>query len=96
MTVSSGAKPAVALREVRHQQQVDIAEHSGRWLLDRGQTDLNRAVGASCLTLIIGRFSMDYRELRFKNTIIPLPYPSLTSSSPIGCFSWPAAHSALT
>ena len=26
-----------------------------------------------CLTLIIGRFSRDYRELRFKNTIIPLP-----------------------
>ena len=32
-----------------------------------------RAVGLSRLTLIIGRFSRDYRELRFKNTIIPLP-----------------------
>ena len=33
-----------------------------------------RAVGLSCLTLIIGRFSRHYRELRFQNTIIPLPY----------------------
>ena len=32
-----------------------------------------RAVGLSCLTLTIGRFSRDYRELRFKHTIIPLP-----------------------
>ena len=32
------------------------------------------AVGLSCLTLIIVRFSRDHRELRFKNTIIPLPY----------------------
>ena len=34
----------------------------------------DRAVGLSCLTLVIGRFSRDYRGLRFKNTIIPLPY----------------------
>ena len=32
-----------------------------------------RAVELSWLTLIIGRFSRDYREFRFKNTIIPLP-----------------------
>ena len=31
-------------------------------------------MGLSCLTLIIGRCSRDYRELRFKNTITPLPY----------------------
>ena len=31
-------------------------------------------MGLSCLTLIIGRFSRYYRELRFKNTMIPLPY----------------------
>ena len=34
-----------------------------------------RAVGLSCLTLIVGRvLSRDHRELRFKNTRIPLPY----------------------
>ena len=32
-----------------------------------------RAVGLSCFTLIIGGFSRDYHELRFKNTMIPLP-----------------------
>ena len=32
-----------------------------------------RAVGLSWLTLIIVRFPRDYRELRFKHTIIPLP-----------------------
>ena len=39
-----------------------------------GARAASRAVGLSCLTLIIVRFSRDYRELRFKNTIIPLPY----------------------
>ena len=40
------------------------------------------AVGLSCLTLIIVRFSRDYRELRFKNTIIPLPYLHQTDHKP--------------
>ena len=31
------------------------------------------AVGLSCLTLSIVRFSRDHRESRFKNTMIPLP-----------------------
>ena len=34
----------------------------------------DRALGLSCFTLIIGRFPRHSRELRFKNTIIPLPY----------------------
>ena len=33
-----------------------------------------RAVGLS--RSIVGRFSRDHRELRFKNTMIPLPYPA--------------------
>ena len=42
-----------------------------------------RAVGLSRLTLIIGRFSRDYRELRFKNTIIPLPWLCPTAATAV-------------
>ena len=47
-----------------------------------------RAVGLSCLTLIIGRFSRDYRELRFKNTIIPLPYTFLQRAAGTPRCAW--------
>ena len=40
-------------------------------------------MGLPCLTLIIGRFSRDYRELRFKNTRIPLPYVQAAYGLPL-------------
>ena len=41
-----------------------------------------RAAGSSRLTLTIGRFSKDCRELlRFKNTIIPLPDSTWSAGS---------------
>ena len=54
-------------------------EHASAWPTrarlsgDAQRCGVYRAVGLSCLTLIIGRFSRDYRELMFKNTMIPLP-----------------------
>ena len=55
-------------------------------------------MGLSCLTLIIGRFSRDYRELRFKNTIIPVPcdiiFPWPASLNPLSTTPWPATLSA--
>ena len=41
-----------------------------------------RAVGLSCLTSSIGRFSRNHRELRFKSTIIPLPLAASTDRVP--------------
>ena len=48
-----------------------------------------RAVGLSCLTLTIGRFSRDYRELRFKSTITPLPYGPTPNSHVVSIRSSP-------
>lgn len=52
-------------------------EHASAWPTrarlsgDAQRCGVYRAVGLSCLTLIFGRFSRDYRALRFKNTINP-------------------------
>ena len=65
-------------RSKRHYSRVHLlpaavtCDRSDQW-----RSRCSRAVGLSCLTLIIGRFSRDYRELRFKNTIIPLPYAAV-------------------
>ena len=74
-------------------------EHASAWPTrarlsgDAQRCGVYRAVGSSCLTLIIGRFSRDYRELRLKNTIIPLPYagsngPTASEALPFGRSSW--------
>ena len=51
-----------------------MVAHCHAETLERRPRPRGRAMGLSCLTLIIGGGSRDYRELRFKTTIIPLPY----------------------
>ena len=66
-------KTCAAIAVVRPAGRKPAARVSGPAAFE-GRGRRARAVGLSCLTLVIGRFSRDYRGLRFKNTIIPLPY----------------------
>ena len=75
MAVSSGASRAWATWSIAPAAVRNWPDSSSHL------SDTHRAVGLSCLTLIIGHFSRDCRELRFKNTMIPLPYSHLTRLS---------------